>query len=100
MAENIKTRTKTCGKTIDDFRAAHDKNFIVPQKIAAGLEKLGKDSWEYESEFLKLCGVSTTDFARFRDEFEGHFLAVLGPNRNTKRVWASKALIAKMQEML
>lgn len=87
------------GKSLSDFRAAHDKNFIVPGKIKAGLEKLGPEGWEYEVEFIRTCGLSTTDFAAFRDQFEDFSVNVGG--RNPKRVWAgSKALADKMREMI
>lgn len=90
-------KSKT-GKSLDDFRAAHDKNFIVPKKIEEALKKLG-EGWEYEVDFIRLCGLSTTDFAMFREQFEGHYINVGG--RNPKRVWSgSKATIAKMSEMI
>ena len=79
------------GKSLDEFRAAHDKNFIVPQRIKAGLEKLG-ESWMYEMEFMKLCGLSTTDLSAFRGEFVPYFVEVGG--RNVKRVWAGTTKFA------
>ena len=92
--------TKPKTKTLSDFRAAHDKNFVVPQKIKAGIEKLGKEGWEYEVDFARMCGVNTTDFARFRDQFEEFFVTVLS-NNHTRRVWAgSKATADKMREMV
>ena len=85
------------GRGLQDFRAAHDKNFIIPERIRAGLKELG-DGWEYEGEFQKRTGISTTDFARFRDQFE-EFFVIVG-TRNTKRVWAgTKELAKKLREM-
>lgn len=96
-----KKSTKPSKKTLTDFRAAHDKNFLVPEKIKAGLAKLGKDSWEYEVDFIRICGLSTTDFAMFRDQFEDFFVPVSVGGRNTKRIWGgSKALIDKMKELV
>lgn len=89
------------GKSLSDFRATHDKSFVVPNKIKEGLAKLGEDGWEYEIEFIKLCGLSTTDFSRFREQFEDYYLTVNVNGRNHKRVWAgSKKLAAKMREMV
>lgn len=86
-------------KTLNDFRAAHDKSFAIPAKIKAALESLGKDSWEYEAEFMRRVGVGTGDFARFRDKFDEFCVSVPG-NGRSKRVWAgSKALADKMREM-
>lgn len=86
-------------KKLADFRAVHDKSFVVPNKITAGLDKLGKDGWEYEPEFMKLCGVNANDFAKFREQFE-EFYVMVGGSKNGKRVWAgSKPLAAKMREM-
>ena len=90
---------KVAGKTLADFRAIHDKSTVVPGKIKEGLVKLGKDGWDYEPEFVKLCGVSVTDFSRFREDFEDYYV-IVGGTRTGKRVWAgSKELAAKMREM-
>lgn len=92
-----KTATaKPTGKTIDDFRAQHDKSFIVPKKIREGLEKLG-DSWEYEVEFMKRCSLSTTDLSTYRPQFMEFVVETNG--KNQKRVWAgTKHFAAKLRE--
>jgi hypothetical protein len=85
------------GRTVDEFRAAHDKNYIIPARIRAALEKLG-DGWEYEMELMKLAGISTTDVARFRSQFEEHIVTVAG--QNPKRIWAgTKKLAAQLREL-
>lgn len=90
-------------KSIADFRAAHDKSFIVPNKIKAGLDALGPDGWEYELQFVKDIGVSVIDFSRFREQFE-EFCVSVGVGTGTakaKRIWAgSKALASKMRAMV
>lgn len=87
-------------KTLADFANAHDKNVIVPKKIKDALDKLGKDGWEYEPEFMRLAGVSVTDFARFREQFEA-FYVVVGGSKSSKRVWAGTAATASaMREMV
>lgn len=94
-----KTANKQPGKTLSDFRAVHDKSYVIPQAIKAGLAKLG-DGWDYEPEFIKLCGVSVLDFARFRDEFADHYVTV-GGSKSSKRAWAgTKATAAKMRDMI
>jgi hypothetical protein len=86
------------GKSIDDFRASHDKNFIVPLKIREALKKIG-DGWEYESDLMKIAGLSTTDLARFRDQFEDHIVVTSG--KSQKRVWCGTAkLAAQLREMV
>lgn len=96
------TAKKTAaGKSLEDFRAAHDKNFIVPKKIREGLAALG-DSWEYELDFIRSCGVSVSDFGAYRDQFE-EFCVVVNPTdrARTKRVYAgTKAMAAKLREMV
>lgn len=89
------------GKTLADFRAAHDKNYIVPKKIQEGLDRLG-DSWEYEVDFIRSCGLPIQDFANFRDQFEEYCVVVNSTDRaRAKRVYAgTKALAAKMREMV
>ena len=86
------------GKSLQDFRAEHDKSYIVPKKIKDALEKLG-DGWEYEVHFLRLAGLSVTDLAAYRDQFESHTVLVGG--RNAKRVWVGTAKLAtQMREMV
>lgn len=87
-------------KTLAAFQAVHDKNFVIPEKIKAGLAKLGKDGWDYEPEFIRSCGVSVTDFARFREEF-ADFYVNIGGSKSSKRAWAgTKETALKMQEMV
>ncbi len=86
------------GKSLADFRAEHDKSFIVPKKIRDALEKLG-DGWQYEVEFLRTAGLSTTDLAAYREEFLDYTVNVGG--RTPRRVWAgTKALAEKMRAMI
>jgi hypothetical protein len=84
------------GKDLDAFRASHDKSFIVPKRIREGLAALG-ESWEYEHEFIKRCGLSQTDFGAYRDQFADFWLHVGG--KSPKKVWAgTKAFAAKLRE--
>lgn len=85
-------------KTLADFRASHDKNFMIPAKIKAGIEGLGVDGWDYEAPFQKTIGVSTTDGARFRDGFKDFIVLI---DAGKKRIYCgSKKLAAKMREMV
>ena len=94
-----KAAGKTNGKTIADFRAAHDKSFIVPKKIEMAIKALGNEGWEYEVTFLKLAGLSTTDLAMYRENFEDYVVVVNG--KNPKRLWAGSIQLAKkMRELL
>lgn len=87
-------------KSLADFKSAHDKSFIVPAKIKAGLDKLGSDGWEYELDFCKAALVSPNDIAKFREQFSEQVVLVKQDGRE-RRVWAgSKALATKMREML
>lgn len=92
---------KVSGKDLEAFRAMHDKSFIVPKRIQEGLAALG-DSWEYEAEFIKRCGVSQTDFAAYRDRFSEFFLETGGTaGARGKRVWAgTKAFAKRLRETL
>lgn len=86
-------------KTIADFRSAHDPNVIVPNKIRAALAamlKEGTEQWEYELDFLKRSGISTTQLGQFRDQFADHIIEASGSSgRNAKRVWFADAKVAK-----
>ena len=93
-----KTAAKKAGKNKDDFRSAHDKSYIVPKKIREGIEQLGKEGWEYEREFLSICGLSNTDAARYREEFEDYLVQTGG--KNPKRIWAGSPEFAEeLREM-
>lgn len=85
-------------KNLSTFRAAHDKNVIIPNKIRAGLASLEKqhsaEGWEYEQEFMRRCGVAQTDFGLFRDQFEKYVVNV-GTERAPKRVWFATEKAAK-----
>lgn len=99
MADAKKAAAAKVGRSLQDFRAEHDKSFIVPLKIREALKKLGAEGWDYEVQFLRLAGLSVTDLAAYRDEFADHFVVVGG--RNPKRLWAGSAALAqKMREMV
>jgi hypothetical protein len=90
---------KAAGKSLDDFRAAHDSSYIVPTKIKAALADLG-EGWEYEAEFSKRAGLCNTDFAKYREQFSDFYVNV-GGARTQKRVWAgTKAFATKLREKL
>lgn len=83
-------------KTLADFRAAHDKNVIVPNKIRTALTAMLKDgaeNFDYESDFIRRAGISNTDMGMFRDQFADHIVEVGG--RNTKRVWFADPKVAR-----
>ncbi len=91
-------KVKNAGRTKDDFRGFHDKSYIVPKKIREGLEQLG-EAWEYESDFMRRCGLSTTDFSRYRDQFEEYIVNTTG--KSAKRVWAgTEVFAAELREMV
>ncbi len=84
-------------KTLVDFRSAHDKNVIVPNKIRAALAamlKEGPENYEYEVDFIRRAGISNTDMGLFRDQFEkAHIVEVGGSSK--KRVWFADPKVAK-----
>lgn len=84
--------------SLASFRAAYDKNVILPEKIRAGLASLekehGPEGWEHEAQFIKRVGTSTTDFALFRDQFDKHVVNVAS-ERAPKRVWFATEKAAK-----
>lgn len=98
MSEKAKSKVevKRVGHSLQEFRAAHDKSFIVPQKIRAALKALG-DGWEYEAQFTRMAGISQTELGNYREQFSEHVVMV----DRIKRVWAgTKAAAAKLREMV
>jgi hypothetical protein len=92
------TKAPAAGKSLQDFRAEHDKSYIVPKKIRDALAKLG-EGWQYEVEFLRLAGLSTGDLATYREEFAEFTVTVGG--RSPRRIWVgTKALAQQMREMI
>lgn len=82
-------------KSLADFRAAHDKNVIVPSKIKKALEAMEKDgpeNWAYEADFIKAAGISQTDVSMFREQFAAHVVETGG--KSPKKVWFASAKIA------
>ena len=98
MSKTTKTSQPAKGKDFEAFRASHDRSFIVPKKIQAGIEALG-ESWEYEAEFIRRCGLSTTDFSVYRDKFQDFVVETASVHGNRgKRVWCgSKAFANKLR---
>ena len=90
--------TAAKARTLEHFRAAHDKNVIVPNKIKAALEavrKIGPEHFEYEADFIKLAGLSQTDMSTFRDQFSAYIVETPAQHgRASKRVWFGDAKVA------
>jgi hypothetical protein len=84
------------GKSLTEFRSVYDKSTIIPAKIKAGLKMIA-GGWEYESAFVKLCGISQQDVSNFREQFADNVVAL----KDNKRAWAATPALAKqMREML
>jgi hypothetical protein len=91
-------KARAVGKSLADFRAAHDKSFIVPKKITEALAVLA-DCWEYEAAFIKIAGISQSDCSAYREKFED-FIVVVG-GKTQKRVWCgTKKLATQLREMV
>lgn len=90
--------TKTV-KTLADFRAAHDRNVIVPNKIRAALAALlkeGPENYEYESDLIRRAGISQTDMGEYRDLFVDHIVTTPSlRGKSGRRVWFADPKVAK-----
>lgn len=89
---------KKPAKTVADFRASHDPNVIVPNKIRKALETIaagGAENWEYEGDLLKIADISVTQLSQFRDQFAAHIVEAPGTHKRTaRRVWFGSAKVA------
>lgn len=95
--EKTKEKATQKGKSLADFRAAYDKDYIVPAKIKKALAELG-NAWEYESVFVKQAGISLSDMGTYRELFADHVVSL---KREGKRVIAgTKSLANQLREML
>ena len=85
------------GRSLQEFKATHDKAYIVPARIKEALKQLGH-GWEYEVQFAKIAGVSLADLGNFRDAFADHIVVV---RRDGKRAWAGTPVsAARMRQMV
>jgi hypothetical protein len=82
---------KVQSKTLADFRSTFDPDVKVPAKIKEALASLlaeGPEAWEYEADFIKRVGTSTTLFAKYRDQFAKHFVTVrIEKSGSAKNIW-------------
>ena len=95
MSKSI-PKTKAAGKTLADYRSAHDKNVIVPNKIRKALAEMeaeGAENWEYEQDFMRRAGLCQTDIGTFRPQFEDHVVETGG--RKPRKVWFASAKVAE-----
>lgn len=84
-------------KTLSDFRAVYDKDFVVPKKIKAALKALTPSGWEYEVPFARSAGVNLADLSNYRDMFSPYIVNL----RDSRRVWVGSTNAAKqMREMV
>lgn len=91
-----KSAKQSQARTLDDYRAAHDKNVIIPNRIRAALDEMlkeGQENWAYEAEFIRRAGISQTDMGLFRDHFAEH--VVEAKNDRAKRIWFADAKVAE-----
>lgn len=96
-------KAKPASRNVETFRAAHDRNVVIPNKIRAALAQMEKDHgpehYEYESDFIKLAGVGGSDLNSHRDTFTAHVVEAkpigLGNARAARRAWFATAKAAK-----
>lgn len=91
----MSTKPKPAGNDLAAFRRLYDKSTIVPNKIRDALAALAAiGEWEPEGIFMKRCGLSTTDFGRYRDQFTDFFIDVRPMGKSQTRVWAGTKKLA------
>ena len=93
-------KPKKSAKTLADFKSEYDPDIRIPNLIRAGLASLlkeGKESWEYEQDFLRRCGtgVGNSNITTYRPQFEKHIVEVKAQGgKNLKRVWFADIKVA------
>lgn len=78
------------GKSLEHFRAEHD----IALRIARGIERHLNGVYMTEQEFREACGINTTLFARYRDDFDQNRLRI-----GDKWFWAKPEMIAEMKQI-
>ena len=96
-ARNAKIISDSKVKTLADFKSAHNRDTIVPQRIKKALALLGKGGWEYELVFSRMASIHLSDLGNFRDQFADYIVELKGG----RRAWAGSISLAKqMRSML
>jgi hypothetical protein len=90
---------KKTAKTLADFKAEYDPDIKIPALIRKGLASLlaeGRESWEYELDFIRRCGspVGNSNMTTYRDQFAAHIVKVKAGGKNLKNVWFADVKIA------
>lgn len=106
MKVTAKPKKAPTTKSLADFRAIHDSAVVVPAKIEAALAAMlaeSEEQWDYEQDFMRRAGVSSTQISMFRDNYADYIVEArpIGSGKSAKRVWfASKKVAAKARETL
>lgn len=86
-------------RTVSEFRALHDVQTVLTNKIKAALTamlKEGPENWEYESDFVRRAGLSNNQIGAFRDAFADHVVETPSIARgNPRRVWFADPKVAR-----
>lgn len=81
---------------LEGFRQLFDRSLIIPRKIREKIGSYLKDKgWDYDETFRQVCGVSSGDWRRFKDEFA--HLQIKAPNG--RWVWGHPDIIDEMREI-
>lgn len=80
-------------KTLNDLRALHDRDVLVPNRIRAAIAALAAsgNEWAYEIDFLKLTSppIGSQDISKYRDQFTDFWASMPATNGRAqiRRVW-------------
>ena len=93
-----KVIVKGKAKTLADFKSEFDPTVKIPasiQQALTSLAKEGPEAWEYEQDFIRRVGTSSTYFAQYRDQFIEHAVD-LPRSRSSQRsrVWFGDKKVA------
>ena len=94
-AASVKESSTHAGKTLADFRALHDKDFIVPRKIKDGLRTM-PGVWMHEIDFVRHAGVTLHDLGNYREQFA----ELLVVPRDGRKIWAKTAAVAEQMKVM
>lgn len=87
-------------KSIEGLRAGHDKKVVNPRKVeatfAAMIKAEGRESYEYEADFMKRAGLANNDVGDMRKLFSKHVVvaAALNSKKADRNVWFADVKMA------
>ena len=97
--KKVAKKAHTAAMSLEDLDQQYNPNVIIPQRIRAGLAKLG-DHAMTSLNFQREANVTTLQLAQFAEQFEDH-IVIVRESGKPKTLWCgTPAFARKVKERL